>query len=364
MTVKSSLPGLTRQSIAFRKKMDARVKPAHDEFGTTIGIRRRDLMILLGGVAAAWPPAVRAQQAGKVWRIGVLETVPAAMNADNFDAFRRGLRELGYQEGRNYTIEYRSADGRAEQFPELAAGLVRLPVDLIVTRGTPAARAAKAATAKIPIVMAAIGEPLGVGVVASLAHPGGNVTGFSAFVTELAGKRVELAKEMMPAISRVGFFNNMSNPVIPPQWEVTKEAARSLGIGAELFDVRHADDVAGAFASAVRLNVGALLVGVDAVTQANRQRISDHAAQTRLPAIYASKEFVDAGGLMTYGVSYPHLYYRAAGLVDKILKGARPEDLPVEQPTKLELVINLKAAKTLGLEIPPMLVARADEVIE
>jgi putative ABC transport system substrate-binding protein len=326
-------------------------------------VRRRDFITLLGS-AAAWPLAARAQQAGKVWRIGVLETVSAALNASNFDAFRRGLRELGYVEGRNYVIEYRSADGRAERFANFAAELVRLPVDVIVTRGTPAALAAKDATTKIPVVMAAIGEPLGVGVVASLARPGGNITGFSAFVTELSGKRVELLKETFPGISRAGFLNNMSNPVIPPQWDLTKNAARSLGIHAELLDVRARDDVVRAFETATRLDLGALLVGVDAVTQANGPLIIDHAARTRIPAVYASREFVDAGGLMTYSVSYPDLYYRAAGLVDKIFKGARPGDLPVEQPTKLELVVNLKTAKALGLEIPPTLLARADEVIE
>lgn len=327
-------------------------------------MRRRDFISLLTG-AAAWPlAAARAQQPGKVWRVGVLETIPAKMNAANLGAFQRGLRELGYVEEQNYQLEYRSADGRAERFPELATELVRLRVDLIVTRGTPAARAAKNATSTIPVVMAAIGEPLGAGVVASLAQPGGNVTGLSAFVTELAGKRVELVKEMMPGISRIGFFSNMSNPVIPPQWEVTKEAARSLGIAAELFDVRSPQDVVRAFEVASQGKVGALLVGIDTVTQANRELIIELEARTRIPVIYASKEFVDAGGLMTYSVSYPHLYQRAAGLVVKILKGARPGDLPVEQPTKLELIINLKAAKAIGLAIPDSFILRADEVIE
>jgi putative ABC transport system substrate-binding protein len=330
------------------------------------GMRRRDFfaggLAVVGGVA--WSLTAGAQQPAKVWRIGVLETVSAEMNSANFDSFRRGLRDLGYLERQNYIIEYRSADGRAERFPGLAAELVRLRVDLILTRGTPAARAAKEATTTIPVVMAAIGEPLGVGVVASLAQPGGNLTGFSAFVTELAGKRVELAKEMMPGISRIGFLNNMGNPVTPPQWEVTKDAARALGIEAELFDVRSPPDVMRAFETAVVRDVGALLVGIDAVTQANRQLIIDQAVRTRIPAIYASKEFVDAGGLMTYSVSYPHLYYRAAGLAVKIFKGARPSDLPVEPPSKLELIINLKAARSIALTIPDAFILRADEVIE
>jgi putative tryptophan/tyrosine transport system substrate-binding protein len=261
------------------------------------GVNRREFILLFG--SAAWPLGARAQQTGRVWRIGVLETVSAALNVSNFDAFRRGLRELDYIEGRNYVIEYRSADGRAERFPELAAELVRLQVDLIVTRGTPAARAAKEATTQIPVVMAAIGEPLGVGVVASLARPGGNITGFSAFVTELSGKRVEILKEAFPGVSRIGFLNNMSNPVIPPQWDVTKNAARSLGLEAELLDVRTRDDFHRAFAAATRLKLGALLVGVDALTQANGRLIVDSAAQMKIPAIYASREFVDAGGLMT-----------------------------------------------------------------
>jgi putative ABC transport system substrate-binding protein len=180
----------------------------------------------------------------------------------------------------------------------------------------------------------------------------------------LSGKRVEILKESFPGVSRIGFLNNMSNPVIPPQWDVTKNAAQSLGLEAELLDVRTRDDFHRAFAAATRLKLGALLVGVDALTQANGRLIVDSAAQMKIPAIYASREFVDAGGLMTYSVSYPHLYYRAAGLVDKIFKGARPGDLPVEQPTKLELVINLKTAKALGLEVPPLLLARADELIE
>src|SRR5262249_24575400 len=328
-------------------------------------MRRREFITLLGGAAALpvlWPLAAHAQQ--RVWRIGVLETVSIALNRANFDAFRRGLRQLGYAEGQNYLIDYRSADGRADRFPEFAAELVRSQVDLIVTRGTPAALAAKEATTTIPVVMAAIGEPIGVGVVATLARPGGNVTGFSAFVTELSAKRVVILKEAIPGISRVGFLNNMSNPVIPPQWDATKEAARSLGMEAELLDVLTRDDLLRSFDAANRLKLGALLVGVDGLTQAHGQLIIEQAALRRITAIYASREFVDAGGLMTYSVDYTHLYYRAAGLVDKIFKGVRPADLPVEQPNKIELVINLKAAKTIGLDFPPTFLARADEVIE
>jgi putative ABC transport system substrate-binding protein len=212
--------------------------------------------------------------------------------------------------------------------------------------------------------MAAIGDPLGVGVVASLARPGGNVTGFSAFVTELAGKRVELAKELWPGSSTVGLLNNMGNPVVPPQWEETKKAAKVLGIEAVLLDIRSRDDIPRAFETANAQHVDTLLVGIEALIQENRQLITDLAAKHRLPAIYASKEFVDVGGLMTYGVSYPDLYFRSATFIDKIFRGAKPGDLPVEQPTKLELIVNLQAAKALGLAVPAALLSRADEVIE
>jgi putative ABC transport system substrate-binding protein len=212
--------------------------------------------------------------------------------------------------------------------------------------------------------MAAIGEPLDTGVVASLARPGGNVTGFSAFVTELAGKRVELMKEVVPSVSRVGFFNNMSNPVIPPQWEETRKAARSLAVQAELLDVQSKEDIPRVFETAAQKRVDGLLVGVDALTQQHRALIARLAERQRLPTIYASREYVEAGGLMSYGVSYPDLYRRTAGMVDKIFKGARPGDLPVEQPTKFELVINGKSAKAISLNVPPIVLARIDEVID
>jgi ABC-type uncharacterized transport system substrate-binding protein len=326
-------------------------------------MKRRAFITLLGG-AASWPLAARAQQPAKTWRIGMLETISPGMNAKNIEALKRGLRDLGYVENQNYVLEYRSADGEGERFPAFADELVRLGVDLIVTRGTPAARAAKSATESIPIVMAAIGEPLGTGVVASLARPGGNVTGLSGFVTELAGKRVELLKELRPGNSIAAFFSNMANPVVPPQWEETRKAAQALGIEISLLDVRNRDEIPAAFETAVARGVEALLVGIEAVVQANRQLIADLAARHRLLSIYPSREFVEAGGLVAYGVSYPDLYFRSAFLIDKIFRGAKPGDLPVEQPTKLEFIINLKAAKAIGLTVPPLLIARADEVIE
>jgi len=326
---------------------------------------RRRFVSLIGATAIIGSRGNGARaQAGRVYRIGILETVSADRNRDNMDALLRGLRARGYVEGQNLRIEYRSADGRAERFLDLATELVHLPVDLIVTRGTPAAKAAKAATEMIPIVMAAIGEPLGVGVVASLARPGGNVTGLSAYVTELAGKRVELLKEARPSIARIGFLQNMSNPVSPPQWEANQAAAKVLGISTELFDVRTVQDITGAFARIAKDPLDALSVGIDALTQANAKMIVELAAKHKLLTAYPAREFVDVGGLLCYGPSYPDLYYRAAGLIDKIFKGAKPGDLPVEQPTKLEFVINLKTAKTLGLDIPPNLLARANETIE
>jgi putative tryptophan/tyrosine transport system substrate-binding protein len=326
-------------------------------------MKRREFIALVGGAVMA-SGSSRAQQPAKNRRIGLLETVSPALNMQNLDALRRGLRELGYIENQNYVLEYRSADGDAARFPALAEQLVQLGVDLIVTRGTPAARAAKEATETIPIVMAAIGEPLGMGIVTSLARPGGNVTGQSAFVNELAGKRVELLRELRPGSSVVAFLTNMTNPVVPQQWDETRKAAQTLGIQVTLLDVRTRDDIPRAFETASAGRVDTILVGIDALIQEHRALITELASKHRVAAIYPSKEFVDAGGLMAYGVSYPDLYFRSARLIDKIFRGAKAGELPVEQPTKLELVINLQAAKALGLNVPTTLLSRADEVIE
>jgi putative ABC transport system substrate-binding protein len=323
--------------------------------------RRSFIGVLAGGTLAA-PLAAAAQQVGKVYRIGILETIPAAQNAANLAALRKGLRDLGYVEGRNLIIEYRSADGRAERFPDLASELVRLKVDLIVTRGTPAARATKNATGTIPVVMATMGDPRAI--VASFAHPGGNITGVTTFSTELTAKRIELLKELVPNLSRVALLHNMGNPAVPPEWEETKTAARSLGLQAELLDVRSQGDLGRAFELAVRQHVDALLIGADGLTQMHQQTIVDLVARNRLPAAYPAREFAEAGGLIAYAVNYPDLYFRFASFVDKIFKGAKPGELPVEQPTTFELVINLKTAKALGLRIPQSLLQRADQVIE
>jgi len=318
------------------------------------------LTLALGSLAA--PHSAEAQQKGKVYRIGILEAIPAERNAANLDALRKGLQSFGYVEGRNLLIEYRSADGRAERFPGLASELVGLKVDLIVTRGTPATRAAKDATGTIPLVMATMGEPHPI--VASFAHPGGNITGVTTFSTELTGKRIELLKELVPSLARVALLHNMGNPAAPPEWEETKTAAHALGLQAELLDVRNPDDLGRAFDRAGRQHVDALLIGADGLTQMHQQTILDVVARHRLPAAHSAREFVEAGGLMAYGVSYPDLYFRFARFVDKIFKGAKPGDLPIEQPTKFELVINLTTAKALGLTIPQSILVRADEVIQ
>ena len=325
-------------------------------------MKRRAFIAGLG--AAALPLAGRAQQAGKVWRVGMLDTTPATINGKNIDAFRAGMRALGYVEGQNLRIDYRSFDGRIERLPQLAAELVSLRCDIIVTRGTPPALAARKVAGAIPIVMAAIGEPVESGMVESLARPGGNVTGLSAFVTQLTQKRIELLKELAPGIRRIGAWDNITNLSVPAQWDETKAAAQALGIEAVLFDVRKPEDIAPSFDAAIAKGVDAFAVGNDSVVIASRVQITELAAKHRLSAIYASREYIDAGGLIAYAAHYPDLYRRAATYVDKIFKGTKPADLPVEQPTKLEIVVNLKVAKALGLTVPLTLLGRADEVIE
>jgi putative ABC transport system substrate-binding protein len=311
----------------------------------------------------AWAASSSAQQNNKAWRIGMLETISPRLNAANLEAFRGGLSALGYNEGQNFHLEYRSADGHIERFPQLVSELIHINVDVIVTRGTPAVLAAKAATSTVPIVMAASGGPLTSGVVASLAHPGANVTGLSAITDELTAKRLQLLKELAPGLRSVAYLHDMANPVAAPQWQELKMAAESLQIETEIIDVRNPEDIATAIEAANRRS-GAIVVGNDAVTHAGRQQIVDLTKKHGALAIYATREFVDAGGLMSYAVSYPDLYRRAAGYVDRIFKGAKPADLPVEQPTKFELIINLKTARALGLTVPPALLARAEELIE
>ncbi len=307
------------------------------------------------------PPGARAQPPARTYRIGVLESVPAARNAANLEALRRGLRERGYVEGRNLTIEYRSADGRPERFPDLAAELVRLKVDLIVTRGTPAARAAQQATTTIPTVIATMGDPRAI--VASVAHPGGNVTGVTTYGTELVGKRIELLRELVPGLARIGLLHNMANPAAAPEWEETNRASRALGLQAELLDVRTPDDIGPALERAGRRRVDALVIGFDGLTQMHQRTIVELVARQKLPAVYPARDFVEAGGLMAYAVDYPELYYRFATFIDRILKGAKPAELPVEQPATFELVLNLNTVRALGLAVPPSLLLRVDATI-
>ena len=324
-------------------------------------MRRREFIKITVGLVSLLPPAAWAQ---RIWRVGMLETQSAEANATNFAAFRQSLTGLGYVQGRNLEIDYRSANGEAERFSQLAAMLVAAKVDVIVTRGTLAVRAAQTASSTIPVVMAASGEPLTTGIVASLAQPGGNVTGLSAFTNELIPKRIELLTETIPGIKRVAFLQDMANPVSQSQWEELKSAAHSARLEAVLLDIRNSNELAPAFESASAQRVDALLVGNDTVTQANRRQIVELAVQHRLPAIYATREFVEAGGLMVYAVDYADLYRRAAIYVDKIFRGAKPSELPVQQPDKFEFVINLKAAKALDVTVSPTLLARAAEVIE
>jgi putative tryptophan/tyrosine transport system substrate-binding protein len=323
--------------------------------------RRRIVCVVAIGIFVT-PSSSWSQLQGKVWRIGVLDTLPVAQNAANLDAFRDGLRELGYVEGTNLAIEYRSSDGRGERFASLSAELARANVDVIVTRGTPAALAAKGVSDRIPVVMASIGDPLLVA--ASLSRPGGNITGLTSVSTDLESKRVQLLRELVPNVSRVAALYNMGNPVFARRWDEIVSAARSLGISASLLDVRKTEDFTLAFDAARRQRVEALVVGQDGLMQANGRLIASLAMKHHLPAIYISIEFIDAGGLISYGPHFPDMYRRAANYVDKIFKGAKAGDLPIEQPTRFELVINAKLASTLGLTIPQSLRLLADRLIE
>ncbi|HEV2056976.1 MAG TPA: ABC transporter substrate-binding protein [Methylomirabilota bacterium] len=281
------------------------------------------------------------------------------------DAFRQGLRELGWVEGQNIVIDYRFAEGRFDRLPDLAAELVRLKVDIIVAVSTPGVVAAKNATETIPIVMISVGDPVGLGLIASLARPGGNVTGLSYSAgLEIVGKQLELLKETVPKIRRVAILSNPANPSHPPAIRELNVAARSLGVRLQFLEARGPNEFDGAFAAMATERVGALLVLTDGVFILHRTQLADLAARSRLPGAHGTREMVEAGGLMSYGPSLRDLYRRSAAYVDKILKGAKPGDLPVEQPTKFALVINLKAAKALGLTIPPSLLQRADEVIQ
>jgi putative tryptophan/tyrosine transport system substrate-binding protein len=326
--------------------------------------RRREVLCLLSGGVAAWPLAVRAQQPTKIRRVGFLGNSTAALEANLVDPFRDALRGLGYVEGQNVLIDYRWADGSYEHFPALIADLIAREVDVIVTAGTPAALAVAKATTSIPCVMVAVGDPVGTGLIASLGHPGGNLTGLSSLAPQLEGKRLALLREIVPNLSHLAFLWNPANLLHVAAEKELKAAAEVLQIKVQVLAVRTSEDIDAALASMVRERPGALLVLTDRVFLHNRVRLMEFAAEHSLPGVYAYRELVEAGGLMSYGPNYADMHRRAAAYVDKILKGAKAADLPVEQPTAFELVINLKTAKTLGLSVPPHLLARADEVIE
>ena len=316
---------------------------------------------LLGAVSL---PA-EAQHAGRVYRVGVLEMVREASNTANLSAFREGLSALGYVEGKTYVIEYRSADQRTERLQDLATELVRLNVDVIVTRGTPAALSAKQATSVIPIVMATSGDPVAEGVVASMARPGGNITGFHMMgPSELGGKRLQLLKEAAPGSSRVGILWNSVNHYSPLLVKDTESAARGMRVQLKMLDIQEATGFGPAFEAAILFPVDALIAVEDSQTFTERAQIVDFAAMSRLPAIYGLREFVDAGGLMSYGIDRRDLFRRSAVYVHRILTGVSPAVLPIERPTSFELAINLKTARALGLAIPPSLLRRADYIVE
>jgi ABC-type uncharacterized transport system substrate-binding protein len=324
-------------------------------------MRRREFFMLLGCAAIGWPLAAHGQQASKIYRLGYLAL---AREPHLIEALQTGLRELGYVEGKNLKVEYRFGGEQRETLETLAAQLVALRPDAIVTRGTPATFAAKQATTTIPIVMAPVGDPVRVGIVSSLAHPGSNITGVSLYGLELARKRVELLKELLPAIARLGILANATSPAPQFWWEEAQLAAQALGSEGALFTVREPNELNAAFAAMQRNGVDAVVVESNAMFMSAQRQITTLAIEHQLPAIYEVREFVQDGGLISYGPSITEMIRRSAMFVDKILKGVKPADLPIEQPTKYELVINLKAAKALGLTVAPELLARADEVIE
>jgi putative ABC transport system substrate-binding protein len=328
-----------------------------------LDLGRRQFITLLSGAAAAWPFAARAQQPA-VPVIGFLHAGSAQAVERDLAGFRDGIQRLGYVEGSNVRFEFRYADGYLDRLPDLAKDLVRLNPRVIVSAPLPAHLAARRATGTIPIVMATGADPVGFGLITSLSHPGGNVTGLANVAETLAPKQIDLLREMVPRLARFGLLVNITNPLHVPQLRETKIAAAAAGIILVPVEVNDPDKLASAFDTLQKERVEALLVSPDVSFYSRRRQIAELAATTRLPAIYGYRHHVEEGGLMSYGPDIPDQYRRAATYVDKILKGARPPDLPVEQPTKFELVINVKTTRALALDIPPTLLARADEVIE
>ena len=325
-------------------------------------MKRREFITLLGGAAAASPLVARAQ-AAKLPVIGLLNTGTISSQASQINAFIQRLRELNWIEGRTVSIEQRFAEGRTERFAAIAAELVRLRVDVIVTGSTPASLAAKQATSLIPIVFTAVGDPVGSGLVTSLARPGGNMTGLSQQQPDTAGKRLRLLREVVPGLRRLAILVNPENPAAAREMDEVQVAARALGLESVIFEIRHFEDIARAF-DALKGQTEALYVCLDPLLNANRVRLGTLSISARLPTMHQVREFADAGGLMSYGPNLAEMYRRGAELTDKILRGTKPADIPVEQPTMFEPVINLLTAKALGVTVPPSLLAIADEVIE
>src|SRR5262245_16029913 len=326
-------------------------------------MRRREFITLLGSAAALWPLAARAQQPAKLPTIGLLISGTPSSHGPWAAAFVQRLRELHWNEGRTIAIEYRWADGRSDRYTEFTIELARLKVDVIATHGTAAVDAAKQAASVIPIVFAAANDPVGNGLVASLARPGGNVTGLSTQFTDLAGKRLELLREVVPDLRRVAIMANVDARAAELDMGEAQEVVRTLGLEVVTVEIRRAKDIASAF-EGLKGRADALYVCADPLLTTNRVRINTLALGLRLPTMHAFREYVEAGGLMSYGGNFPHMFRRAAEFVDKILRGAKPGDIPVEQTTKFDLVVNLITAQALGLTVPPTVLSRADEVIE
>jgi putative ABC transport system substrate-binding protein len=325
--------------------------------------RRRFLLTSLAG-AVAGPFAAEAQRTGKTPRLCFLTFDPGTTQSNRFMPFFQRLRDLGYVDGQTITIDYLSADGRGERFPALAAECLRLKADIIAVTTTPAAHAAKKATQTVPIVMVPLGDPVATGLVQSLARPGGNITGLTFMASGVAAKRLELLKEAVPKLSRVLVLSYLIDPIAPPQVQELENAARSLRVKLLVHDIRAADDIPTAFDAGVKEGVQGLLTTAESILHVHRRRVVELAAEHGLPAVYPFRAVVESGGLMAYDSWTPDLVGRAATYVDKILKGMKPAELPIEQPTKFEFVINLKTAKALGLTIPPSLLLRADQIIE
>jgi putative ABC transport system substrate-binding protein len=331
---------------------------------TEKAMNKKITILTLGALLYALCVSAEAQQPAKVPRIGFLVAGSPSGFSSRTEAFRQGLRQLGYVEGRTITIEYRYAEGLANPLPDFVADLVRLYVDVIVTASTPGALAARNGTKTIPIVFVAVADPVGSGLVVSLARPGGNLTGLSNQTVDLGGKNLELLKEVLPKVSRVAVLGSTANPYRSNSQEGIEVVARSLGVQLQVVEIGEPKDLDSAFSKMIKGRAGAVLIRGGALLSDQRIRIADLAVRSRLPSIFWDRPFAEAGGLMAYGPSSADMYRRAATYVDKILKGAKPADLPVEQPTKFEFVINLKTAKQIGLTIPPNVLARADKVIK